>query len=82
VVHGEVPFQEAMANLERRGNYTPRRTREQRAYRLLLVGGTTGAIGVVGLVLAIVGITSAGWPIILLIVAALCLVGFRASVSS
>ena len=36
------PPREAMANLKRRGDYTPRRTREQRAYRLLLAGGTTG----------------------------------------
>jgi hypothetical protein len=70
-----------MADLERRGSYTPRRVREQRAYRLLLVGGAAGAIGVVGLVLAIAGITGAGWPIIALIVAALCLAGFRATVN-
>jgi hypothetical protein len=69
-----------MADLERRKSYTPRRAREQRAYRLLLTGGTAGAIGVVGLLLAIVGVTSAGWPIVALIIAAVCLVMFRASV--
>jgi hypothetical protein len=41
-----------MSNLDRRGGRTPRRVREQRAYRLALVGGTAGAIGVVSLVLA------------------------------
>jgi hypothetical protein len=70
-----------MADLERRGGHTPRRVREQRAYRLLLVGGTVGTIGVLGLVLAVLGVTSAGWPIIALIVAAVCLVMFRANVS-
>jgi hypothetical protein len=69
-----------MADLERRGSYTPRRVREQRAYRLVVAGGTAGAIGVVGLVLAVVGVTSAGWPIIALIVAAICLVMFRTTV--
>jgi hypothetical protein len=69
-----------MADLERRKGSTPRRVREQRAYRLLVTGGTAGAIGVVGLLLAIIGVTSAGWPIVALIVAAVCLVMFRATV--
>jgi hypothetical protein len=69
-----------MADLQRRGSYTPRRAREQRAYRLVLAGSATGAVGAIGLVLAIVGVTSAGWPIVLLIIAALCLVGFRRTV--
>ncbi|HSO98786.1 MAG TPA: hypothetical protein VLP43_07525 [Solirubrobacteraceae bacterium] len=69
-----------MADLERRGRYTPRRAREQRAYRLLVVGGTAGTVGVVGLLLAIVGVTSAGWPIVALIIAAVCLVMFRGTV--
>jgi hypothetical protein len=70
----------AMADLQRRGGNTPRRVREQRAYRLLVTGGTAGAIGLVGLVLAIVGVTSAGWPIVALIIAAVCLVMFRGTV--
>jgi hypothetical protein len=65
-----------MADLQKRGGYTPRRVREQRAYRLVVAGGVTGTVGVVGLVLAIAGVVSAGWPILLLIVAALCVVGF------
>ncbi len=69
-----------MADLERRGSYTPRRVREQRAFRLMVTGGTAGVIGVVGLVLAIAGVTSAGWPIIALLLAAVCLVAFRATV--
>lgn len=66
-----------MSNIEKRGSYTPRRVREQRAYRLLMVGGTAGAIGVVGMVLAVAGVVGAGLPIVALIVAAICAVVFR-----
>lgn len=65
-----------MSNLERRGRYTPRRAREQRAYRLAVVGAGAGGIGVIGVVLAAVGVVSWGLPIILLIVAALSAFGF------
>jgi hypothetical protein len=65
-----------MSNLDRRGGYTPRRAREKRAYQLALAGGVTGALGVIGLVLAVVGVTGAGIPILLLIIAALCAFGF------
>lgn len=70
-----------MANIEKRGGYTPRRARERRAYRLVVVGGAAGAIGVVTLVLAVVGIVSAGIPIIALVVAAICAVLFRQMVA-
>jgi hypothetical protein len=43
-------------------------------------GGTAGAIGVITLVLAAAGVMSFGLPVILLIVAALCYVGFQRSV--
>jgi hypothetical protein len=69
-----------MADIEKRGGYTPRRVREQRAYRLLMVGGAAGAVGVVGVVLAIAGAVGAGLPVIALIVAAICLVLFRGMV--
>jgi hypothetical protein len=65
-----------MSNLDRRRGYTPRRAREARAYRLALASGGTGALGVIGLVLSVVGVVSAFWPIVLLIVAALCAFGF------
>ncbi len=71
-----------MADLQKRGSYTPRRVRERRAYRLAVVGGTAGLIGVVGLVLAVVGVTSAGWPVLALIIAAVCLVLFRRNVGT
>ena len=66
-----------MSNLDRRGGYTPRRAREQRAYRLVQVGGVAGAIGVVTLVFAIVGVIGFTLPVIALIVTAICLVMFR-----
>jgi hypothetical protein len=69
-----------MANIQKRGGYTPRRAREQRAYRMVVASGVTGTLGVAGLALAIVGVVSAFWPIVLLIVCALCVVGFRRSV--
>lgn len=70
-----------MADLERRGSYTPRRVREQRAYRLAMVGGGAALVGVVGLVFAIFGVVGAGLPILALIVAAICWFLFRRAVS-
>jgi hypothetical protein len=62
-----------MSDIERRrGSRLSRKQREQRAYRLVLAGGTLGLLGVVGLVLAIVTSFGAGWPIIALILAAVC----------
>ena len=70
-----------MSDLERRGSYTPRRVREQRAYRLAMVGGAAGVVTIVGLVLAIAGVVGAGLPIIAAIVAVVCFVLFRRMVS-
>ena len=71
----------SMANLSKRGDYTPRRQRVDRAYRLVVAGGVAGAVGVVGVVLAIVGIIGAGLPIIALIVAAICAFMFAVTVN-
>jgi hypothetical protein len=65
-----------VSNLDRRRGYTPRRAREQRAYRLVVLGGAAGGIGVVTLVLSFIGVMGATIPIIALIVAALCVFGF------
>ena len=65
-----------MANLQKRGNYTPRRVKEERAYRALLAGSATGVVGVVTLVLAVVGVIGYGLPIVMLLVAALCIFRF------
>ena len=69
-------------NLQKRGDYTPRRAREQRAYRLAVAGSAAGLVGVVSLVLAIAGVIGATLPIIALIIAALCAVGFTRAVGS
>ena len=71
-----------MAELQKRGSYTPRRAREQRAYRLVVGGSVAGLIGVVTLVLSIAGIVSGAIPVIALIVAALCAWAFARTVSS
>lgn len=71
-----------MADLQRRGSYTPRRARERRAYQLVVAGGVAGVVGVVGIVLTIAGVVGAGLPIIALIVAALCAWGFMRTVGS
>lgn len=69
-----------MADLQKRGSYTPRRAREQRAYRMVVTGGVAGAVAVVGIVLAIAGVVGAWLPILALIVAALAVAGFRRTV--
>jgi hypothetical protein len=71
----------AVADIQKRGSYTPRRVREQRAYRLVVTGGVAGAVGVVTLVLAVAGVIGAGVPVIAFIVAAICLILFRQTVS-
>jgi hypothetical protein len=70
-----------MADLQKRGGYTPRRSREQRAYRLVVTGGVAGVAGVVGLVLAVAGVIGATIPVIALIIAAICVVMFRSMTS-
>jgi hypothetical protein len=66
-----------VANLQKRGSYTPRRARERRAYQLVVAGGTATVVGVVSLVLAIAGAIGGGIPVIAFIVAAICFVLFR-----
>jgi hypothetical protein len=68
-----------VSNLDRRRGYTPRRAREQRAYRMVVLGGGAGAVGVVSLVLAVVGVIGATLPILAFIVTALCVLGFMRS---
>ena len=71
----------AMSDLERRSGSRPsRRKREQRAYNLVLVGGTAAVVFVVTALLAIVGIL--GWtvPILAAIIAVLTGLIFRRTV--
>jgi hypothetical protein len=69
-------------DLQKRGSYTPRRAREQRAYRLAVAGSVSGLVGVVGVVLAVAGVVSAALPIIALLLAALCAFGFMRAVGT
>jgi putative flippase GtrA len=70
-----------MSDLSRRPSYTPRKTREQRAYRLVVVGGVAGAMAVVGLVLAIAGVIGIGIPLLAAVVAVVAALLFRGVVS-
>ena len=70
-----------MSDLERRPTRTPRRVREQRAYRLVQVGGVAAVVAVAGLILSIAGVISAAVWVIAAIVAAVCAVRFWRTVS-
>jgi len=70
-----------VADIEKRGNYTPRRVRERRAYQLVVTGGVAGAVGVVTLVLALVGAIGYTLPVVSIIVAVICAVLFRRMVN-
>jgi CHASE2 domain-containing sensor protein len=59
-----------MANLQKRGGYTSRSVKQQRAYRMVVAGSTTGVLGVLGLVLAIAGVVGYFAPIVLLLLTA------------
>ena len=71
-----------MADIEKRGGYTPRRVRERRAYQLAVTGGAASAVFVVSLVLSIAGVISGTLPVISIIVAVICFVLFRRTVSA
>ena len=72
-----------MSDITPRPNRTPtRRSREDRAYKLVLAGGAAAVDRVVTFVLAIVGVLGGyGIPIIAALVAALCGWMFRRTVS-
>ena len=71
-----------MTDLSPRPDRTPsRRNREDRAYKLVLAGGTAAVVAVVTFVLAIVGVLSFGVPVLAALVAALCGWFFRRTVS-
>jgi hypothetical protein len=72
-----------MTDLSPRPNRTPsRRTREERAYRLTLAGGTAAVVAVVTFVLAVIGVLGFGIPVIEGIVAVICAVLFRRTLGS
>jgi len=70
-----------MSDLERRPARVPRRTREQRAYRLATTGGVLAVVAVVGFVLAIAGVLGWGLPFLAAVLAAVCGLLFRRTVS-
>jgi hypothetical protein len=70
-----------MTDLSPRPNRSPRRAREDRAYKLVLAGGAAAVIAVVTFVLAIVGIMGFGVPVLAAIVAILCGWLFRRTVA-
>ena len=71
-----------MSDLERRGGSRPtRKQREQRAYRLVLAGGTAGLVAVVGMVLAAIGVIGFGIPVLAAVIAVLCYVLLRRATS-
>ncbi len=54
------------------GGPPSRRGREKRAYRLVVTGGTAGAVAVVTFVLAVFGVVGFGIPLIAIVVAVIC----------
>jgi len=71
-----------MGNLSPRPGRSPsgRRKAEQRAYSLVLVGGTAAVVAVVGTLLAIFGVIGGGIPLIAAIVAVISILLFRTTV--
>lgn len=69
-----------MGDIERSGSKLPRSTREQRAYRLVVAGGTLGVVAVVGFVLAIAGVMGWGIPFLAGALALVCGLLFRRAV--
>jgi hypothetical protein len=51
--------------------------KERRGYQLVVVGGVSTAIAVVGFILAIAGVIGAGIPLVAAIVAVICVIMFR-----
>jgi ABC-type bacteriocin/lantibiotic exporter with double-glycine peptidase domain len=70
-----------MSDLERRSGSRPsRRQREQRAYNLVLAGGTLAIVFAVTTLLAILGVMGWSIPILAAILAVVCALLFRRTV--
>ena len=63
------------------GRPLSRRAKEQRAYRLVLVGGGSAAVAIVGFVLAVIGVIGFTLPVLAVLIAVACLLLFRRTVS-
>jgi hypothetical protein len=70
-----------MTDLSPRPNRSPRRAREDRAYKLVLAGGAAAVVAVVTFILAIVGVMGFGVPVLAALVAVLCGWLFRRTVT-
>lgn len=71
-----------MADLTRRpGNRLTRSQREQRAFRLIQTGGVAAAVAVVTGILALVGVIGSGLPLLAVVIAVICALLFRRTVS-
>jgi type IV secretory pathway TrbD component len=70
-----------VSDLERSGSRLPRRSREQRAFRLVVATGALGTVAVVGLVLWIAGVVGFGIPFLAAVLAVICGFLFRRTVS-
>ena len=70
-----------MSSLEPSRSRSPRRQREDRAYKLVLATAGFGAISVITFFLAIFGVMGFGFPILAAIIAVICLVFFRRTVA-
>jgi hypothetical protein len=67
-----------MNSLEpRRPSPLSRSERERRGYQLVVVGGVSAAVAVIGFVLAVVGAIGGGIPLVAAVVAIICLILFR-----
>lgn len=72
-----------MSNLSPRGgNRLSRSAKQQRAYQLVVAGGAAGVATLAGIVLAAVGIIGFAIPLLTLVIAIVCAVLFRRTVSS
>jgi len=71
-----------MSDVAKRPNRTPRRVREQRAYWLVLAGGASGLVAIVGFLLAL--FTGFSWGIVFLaaVIAVVCVLLFRRMTTS
>jgi hypothetical protein len=74
-------YARAVHHLQEGRSHAPKRAREQRAYRLVVIGGVAAIVGVVGLVLTVVGVIGAGLPVVAIVVTLTCALLFRRTIS-
>ena len=65
----------------RPGGPPSRRAREKRAYQLAVGGGVAGTVAVIGGILALVGVIGWGLPVLAVIIAVVCWLLFRRTLS-